>query len=1103
MMGAKDINEIANATDKLSEAIQGRIDKEAQLKRRLSEASGETRRTAKRLQALNTAYNNISKTMEDFENSISHLSEGQRKAAISAKKLYDANEGDLKVVNKLLDDQYNKLNRLNKRRGSYFKLEKKRRLMDYTKEVSGRVPIVGKGVEAGIGAYRGVTEAAGVLGSLGIGGGKLAGTFGVLGGVLTKLAGPLGIAVGIFKGLLEVGKAYAKLDQWVKDVNKEFIRMAGPAVGLKNVRSELKQFNSAIFDVGRNLALGIDYKDIQKMFGAMAASGLSLQGVRKRIGDYGKAIEEARKLSLEFGVGFDNMGGMMADQMINLRSSLEEVSESFSKVSYNAAQAGISSEKFYQAVSAAASSLSFYGNYLEYVSGLMDRFLKSGTMGFKDASEAATELVGLFKDPKLNRKIFALLGDQLTEVFKGQAQGFTDEIEKIRGQIDRVRKERARGGTADEIVELDNEINRLMDVEKRLISDRAAFQRAVEEGDIQSMTEALTRFKDPLKVIDMLLRSYDSKGGLDLFGQSEQALTAIEYLEKAGGVSSKIIERLRQEIETAAGASREFLKRYEMFFGGKTGIGTSGFRAMGENEALIKAIDEQITAVNTGTKSYEAVKDTIKNLMLDLEGLPEEQKNTFVNELIKASESMPDLINKVLQGDFSRYMKDVVDVTGKVVKQFDFVPMMKNLRLAAQKQALTSVRTKEVAEAAQEQRDEIVEMTTSLSKQLGIARSAARYAIGDSKLMNKISAHTFAAAKWLGDIGREYLDKKPEKVVMTPELKALARVKADIVELSKSTAVRYSKFSDVNKELLGKLIKKTKSEDIDTSVFWDKFKESFGSEMYETYRKSLEFRELIKTMKALQNAQKRETELTKDKTDAQLNAVAALTQEMKKNNKADDAMRRQFSLGTKAGEEAENLISKISGSRRFSLLSGRASKVHTGEEKLDEFLTKELKKKYKGNELENIVNDMINSEYIRKSLNNAMKESYDKRMSYNDNLGSNILGGSKVQDGEITKGGLVNAAKGDVFVDKNALAKKIRSGTGGMVDKLLRESNMKPGMIGASAGMGNNWGGIQINIEGDTSASSIMAAIPEMKKQFQEGVRQEFKRLKLADEVKV
>jgi hypothetical protein len=80
-------------------------------------------------------------------------------------------------------------------------------------------------------------------------------------------------------------------------------------------------------------------------------------------------------------------------------------------------------------------------------------------------------------------------------------------------------------------------------------------------------------------------------------------------------------------------------------------------------------------------------------------------------------------------------------------------------------------------------------------------------------------------------------------------------------------------------------------------------------------------------------------------------------------------------------------------------------------------------------------------------------------------------------------------------MSKKDLAESIGSNAmGAMSGKFLREAGYNTGTIKGSTPVANNWGGINISVQGNVDNTTVNAMIPQLKKAFEDAVDQRMKR---------
>jgi len=413
--------------------------------------------------------------------------------------------------------------------------------LDLSKEMGGRVKsfVTAKGFSGRMEAAKGIQESLGKFKALNETLGKTAGTakgvagmFGTLGTAMGML-GKIGWIGLIISAVTMIAKTINELNKFVKDYNKSFVKMYGPTVALKDVSKSMKSFTDSVFDMNRNLKYGLKSEDIMGLFDAMSAGGMSLQGVGKRVkGDYNEVILEAAKLSKDFGVDMSVMGGMIADQMINLKSSLDDVKKSMEAMAYDATIAGISSQKFYDAVTAATDSLAYYGNYLKSTSALLRTFADKGAMPFKDAAKEAQDIMNVFRGMDTTKKMgfIQIVGEpKVREDMTLRAEQMKREEDVLDDQIATAR----RVGEIEKAQALEQEKAN----KKRIRINLEAYAK----GDIQALATGLDYMAD--KSVDYMVTALHKVGVVDIF-DTDNLLAKSKILAESAGVPAEALTKL-------------------------------------------------------------------------------------------------------------------------------------------------------------------------------------------------------------------------------------------------------------------------------------------------------------------------------------------------------------------------------------------------------------------------------------------------------------------------------------------------------------------------------------------------------------------------------
>lgn len=521
----------------------------------------------------------------------------------------------------------------------------------------------------------------GVLGGIGKG-------LGALGDGLAAL-GKLNWVFALIGAVRAMISAVNELDKFMKALNQTFLELAGPSVGIGNVKDEMKRFNNEVFNLGRNVKLGLKGEEIQGLFKAMSGSGMSLQGVMKRVGSYGEAIEKARTMSLQFGVSFDKMGGDMTSQMIDLNSSLDDVAKNFNKLAFDASKAGISSDKFYQAVEASAMSLSFYGNNIKYVSGLLGDFYKTGNLAFKDAAKVTDTFATAFEnmDENARRKFITLAGPEAT------SKAFEGAI------VDAEKKRKSLEAEAIKDPSRKKEIQAQIDVTDALIRQ---LERA-KGGSLGEQQVALPYITK--SVMPMLMSALEGLGTGP--GGEKMSLMAVAKSILPNLDQNTIFKGLIQQADITT-------IKYE--------------KLNSELTENIRNNSKYSTQIRELTKQYESGKfndfSVIKDKLMGLfkaaaPGATEEE----LSGILEATENNPSIILKGLKGDRAELVNDFISYIGTLNKGSS------NLSEEGSRQLIGAI--------------------TPLEKYAEITKEYLKFQIGD-KLLSGILAATSESASHLG-----------------------------------------------------------------------------------------------------------------------------------------------------------------------------------------------------------------------------------------------------------------------------------------------------------------------------------------------------------------
>jgi len=556
------------------------------------------------------------------------------------------------------------------------------------------------------------------LSAAGKGTGVFVGALKVLGDAFKT--NPIGLIIGSIAAL---GSVVGELDKMIKGLNRAWREMAGSPVLMKNVRASMKEFNDSIFNLGRNMKLGLKSSDIQEFFKTMSTAGLSTEGVSKRVGSFNKAIEDGFKLSRQFGVSFSDMGSMMADQMLNLRSSIEDVSDAFKTMSYDAAVAGVQSQKFYQVIESASSSLSFYGNFLKSSSDMLRTFTETGVMGFKDASQTVQDLMGTIKGMSMEQRMAAInvLGqEKVYEMFTDRLNEMSKGVSKLENSIADMEARRSELPEAQRS-DIDKEISA---AKKRLAAaklDHANLRQRAGKGDLAGMASMMESLSD--KVLEMAA-DYLRNVNVDPF---EDVLATQKVLRQQFNMSEDTISRVMKK---GTGLFDMFEGDWVQFYD------------------VLNDPAKRKTMQGLANAMHQFFTDPSSSSFLSMEHMMRAMRASAVKlGISETSAEMDDLMQVMAESGpfFKDYVKTLTDATmGEKEREM----ALKDIALKA---GMFTAPGKP-SEIRDKQLEELVQQTTPLADYLEIGKEGVKYALASSNLQQTMTLGITKTAHGVGKI---------------------------------------------------------------------------------------------------------------------------------------------------------------------------------------------------------------------------------------------------------------------------------------------------------------------------------------------------------------
>jgi len=526
-------------------------------------------------------------------------------------------------------------------------------------------------------------------------------------------AGWFGLIISAVGALVKFGSA---LDEFIKKANQSYFEMQGPITSLTDLGEKVRNFTDTLYNSEIKMKYGVNAEEVKQAFSGFKSSGMSLGGIEKSIGSYNEALEKTIVLSRTFGVGLSDMGGMISDQMLNLKSSLDEVSDSFSQMSYDATVAGVSSNRFYQEVMNVSSGLSRYGSYLKSTSGHLTKFMEEGITGFKDAAKDLSSLSQTMgnMDDNTTMKFMSMLGgmdsSSVKQILDKGLKYREEEVAKAKESLNAAKERLKSASGADEKKAAESLVASMEANLKTALGRFDIMKYSAGSSDPYQMGRGVREelARDPVSYMQMLAGKFG--GSLSAIGsEQENVFMRIKNVLKQINVDSSVIDSLRDR----SLARRGSLKRAgaeELFNIIKSGkLGDDIGKKFGEFKTLFEKY-------SSGDMSKEDYATKIKT---DLEALKAGGANEgLINSLLK-----------LIEDDATNIQGLITTLEGGGAKggYADFITKLTD--------TLMVQKTPDIRADEKQQKNiaaGIGEMTNPLSKYVGIGKEQLRYALASS-----------------------------------------------------------------------------------------------------------------------------------------------------------------------------------------------------------------------------------------------------------------------------------------------------------------------------------------------------------------------------------
>lgn len=580
---------------------------------------------------------------------------------------------------------------------------------------------------------------------------KMKGVSGLLGkaggliGGLAKSFGPTLIAVEM------VWSAIKSVDSYVKNLNKRFAEIRGPEIMGKDVKKQMKEFNSAIFNISSNLRDGLNSKQVYEFFDAINAAGQRITTLNQGFYSYRDAVHVAAKASKVFGMSLDATARYMASFGTDYQMQLEDIDDAFVQVAFDAQKSGLSTDRFWTAVTNASASLSFYGKFLKEASNTMKAFTDAQVTGADEAAQTTGDLLQLFKKTSTQGNMaFAAIaqkgGSNLKKLFKNAASRADEEAAQIKEKIQVMELE----NNPEQAEALDKLRKQLVAAEQR--SARAT--HAMTAGAVaQGQDLAMLAGETPELMLDLI----SGINGLNLSTTEtgESQLAAIKGVEKLTGMSEGSLRTIIMSAQAQVGLLKQGLTADTGLIQGLNSMTKIDGYSAAKADALVKGIDE--LNQDSSSETLEKVSGTMAEMLgmdkdiaktwVDAASVNEQAKN-FLEEQLKLAQSGKPLDQDAIMAKYDTMIKMQGNDVGKDM-------FKKQLTTTAKANAATK-------KSYDETFQKLTDNTLSLDDMQKIITEGAGYQLASLAKLQDISAGITSLVRW-------FVKEKPG-----PSLKAQA-----------------------------------------------------------------------------------------------------------------------------------------------------------------------------------------------------------------------------------------------------------------------------------------------------------------------------------------
>jgi hypothetical protein len=545
-------------------------------------------------------------------------------------------------------------------------------------------------------------------------GGAAKGMGKILGGVSKAIAGwPMLIALAV-KAVIDITRA---ADQFQKDANKAFATIRGPDIMGGDVKKQFKEFNNMIYKAGENIRVGLDVTQIRELLLAARDAGANITNLNKGLLTYRDAIYVASKASKTLGLELPMVGSIMGKMMVDLRMDLDRMDDAFVQIAFDAKKSGLSTDRFWATVQNASASLALYGVIVKSASNTMKAFTENMVGGADDAAVATENMYDVFKTGGLKAQLAIIqfarnAGQDVPAIFKEMAQEAAKSVEVVEGEIKLI-EAKGKKKTPEDVEQL----KRLRSELYAAQSKQSRFQKAAKGGDIAMAAEAGALAKRAPEMIISAIKGMVGPLHKLAGNQLEVAILGASKI----GQSEKTVRMLVEIAKITEKRMTDLASKSGTYFN------LSAKSAEETRNRLAEAIEQ--TAAKTGEEQLEA-SDKLAALLNSTLGMDKAQATTWA-KMVRSDKNNAEEMAKIIKtgdGNMATQIAHLITTSRSIEK-------MTAAHFKDQEKT-----EGEMAEAADDTFQSIVDQTLSYNEMIKIAKDEVKWRLSSLRMFAKVNS---------------------------------------------------------------------------------------------------------------------------------------------------------------------------------------------------------------------------------------------------------------------------------------------------------------------------------------------------------------------------